>query len=495
MIRQRPLGVRTRRGNATVIAVIVLFVIGSLAGVVLSVTQRNAAELSAMGDQTRAFFVAQAGANDALARLEAGEFGLDAEGDATTLGDAHDSLSVSGGRYWVEVERGAGSLYTLTTHARAGLQAKGIEVVARQEVQGVYKNGIFAGNSSGDPGYTLKLGGSLAQADNVFGDVYSGGSVKVDGDAEVFGTIRAKDGVSGKGSSSAETGKKQGLPDIAGMKYEATADVMVADEFSKGSPTYLSNSAGGKAWQLPEANPAHIFRKNPSDRTSETSATTKDDYFLEDPYEAVRGDSKSDGSDAYKVTLSGVSGEPGSSSNRKVFFVDGNLWIHNYQTMSLKFGGSDPDGLQVTFVVKGNIYISDNLFYSNPKKDGVAFIAMKDSAVADSGNIYFGDPKFGTLEKMYAFLYAENNFLDVNLSATGSAKVELYGNMTAGNQVSIQRDYTTTVSGKTVVQHSKLMVDFDERIADGSLTMPGLPRSGVGEGDTFEVLSWREVER
>ena len=495
MIRHQPSGAKSRRGNATVIAVIVLFVIGSLAGVVLSVTQRNAAELSAMADQTRAFFVAESGANDALARLEAGEFDLAAEGDGTTLGDAKDTLSVSGGRYWVEVERGAGSLYTVTSHARAGLQEKVIEVVAHQEVQGVYRNGIFAGNSSGDPTYSLKLGGSLTQADNVYGDVYSGGSVTVSGDAEVFGTIRAKDSVSGKGSGSAETGTTQGLPDISGMKYESTSDIHVADEFSTGSPTYVSNSAGGKAWQLPESNPAHIFRKNPSDRTSETSATTKDDYFLEDPYEKVRGDSASDGSDAYLISLSGVSGEPGANSNEKVFFIDGNLWIHNYQTMSMRFTGGDANGLQVTFVVKGNIYISDNLFYSNSSKDGVAFIAMKDSSVADSGNIYFGDPKFGTLEKMYAFLYAENNFLDVNLSATGSARVELYGNMTAGNQVSIQRDYSTTVKGKTVIQHSKLKVDFDERIADGTLSMPGLPRSTAGEGDAFEILSWREVER
>jgi hypothetical protein len=50
-------------------------------------------------------------------------------------------------------------------------------------------------------------------------------------------------------------------------------------------------------------------------------------------------------------------------------------------------------------------------------------IAIKDLGVRDSGNIYFGDPSFGTLERMDAFMYAENNFLDTNLSATGSARV------------------------------------------------------------------------
>lgn len=485
-------GATARRGNATVLAVIILFVVGSLAAMVLSVTQRHSAEVSALADQNRAFFVAQAGVNDVLAQLETGELELK-EGEELRIGSQKEPLELSGGRYWVEVARDEDSVFTLTAQARAGLQQRAIEVVVEQAQIGVYHNGIFAGNSSEDPAYELELGGSLTQADQVYGDVYSGGDVAVRGNAEVFGTIRAQGTVEGKGSSSAETGKKQGIPDIAGMNYPVTADIMVAEEFKSGA-SYRSNDAGGSAWQLPESSPAHIFRKNPSDRTSETGATAKDDYFLEDPYEKVSSDSKSDGTDAYQITLSGVSGESGKSSNQKVFFIDGNLWIHNYQTMSLKFSHSEATGVQVTFVVRGNIYISDNLYYTNDSTDGVAFIAMKDSGVADSGNIYFGDPRFGTLERMYAYLYAENNFHDANLSATGSAKVELYGNMTAGNHVRINRDYATTVAGKTVLQHSKLTVDFDERVADGELVLPGLPRAAVGEEGTFEVLSWREAE-
>ncbi|MEQ1894814.1 MAG: hypothetical protein ABL998_19910, partial [Planctomycetota bacterium] len=379
-----------------------------------------------------------------------------------------------------------------TTFARSGLQEKAIEVVVEQVQQGVYRNGVFAGNSSNDPSYVMSFSGTGGLGDEVHGDIYSGGSVKVTGSASIDGTIRAFQSVTGKGSSSAETGKKQPIPDLSGMNYASIADVKVASEFSTGGAAYKSNSAGGKAWELPESNAAHIFRKNPSDRTSETGGTTKDDYFLEDPYEPVRGDSKSDGSDAYMVSLAGVGGKPGTNSNQKVFYIDGNLWIHNYNTMSLKFA-SQSGGVQVTFVVKGNIYFSDNVYYSDKNYDGVAFVAMKDSAVTDSGNIYFGDPKFGTLERMYAYLYAENNFLDTNLSATGSAMVELYGNMTAGNQVKINRDYSTTVKGKTVIQHSKLMVDFDERVSNGGLKMPGLPKNTGTESNEFAVLSWREV--
>ena len=145
---------------------------------------------------------------------------------------------------------------------------------------------------------------------------------------------------------------------------------------------------------------------------------------------------------------------------------------------------SKAEAAAATFVVKGNIYFSDNIFYNNTEKDGIAFIAMKDSKVKDSGNIYFGDPTFGTLEHMDAFMYAENNFYDNNLSASGSATVTVNGNMTAGNQVLINRDYGT--------QHSKLTVNFDDRLLTGDLRLPGLPTATGGDA-LWVMRSWREV--
>ena len=298
---------RRQRGNATVIAVIVLFVIGSMAGVVLMVSQRQSSEVSALGDQNRAFFVAQTGVNAALAEIEAG--------NTDALGSEQSPIESSGGRYWVDVVDNGDSTLTVTSHAQAGLQERAIEAVVQQEEEGVYHNGVFAGNSSNDPSYVLDLSGVSTQADKILGDIYSGGSVTVRQDASVSGTIRALTTVSGNGSSTAETGKKQAIPDIAAMNYASTADIKVASEFSTGGPTYKSNAAGGSAWQLPESNPAHIFRKNPSDRSSECSGTVKNDYFLEDPYETVLADSTSDGSNAYPITLSSSasSGSPTSS--------------------------------------------------------------------------------------------------------------------------------------------------------------------------------------
>jgi uncharacterized protein (DUF2249 family) len=117
-----------RRGNASAVAVISLLVIGSLAGVVLSVMQRHSAEVSALGDQDRAFFVCQAGVNEALSRLENGE--------TTSLGSDDDPRTLQGSRYWVEVRDNGDATFTLTSHARAGLQQQAIEVVARTSVQG-----------------------------------------------------------------------------------------------------------------------------------------------------------------------------------------------------------------------------------------------------------------------------------------------------------------------------------------------------------------------
>jgi len=224
---------------------------------------------------------------------------------------------------------------------------------------------------------------------------------------------------------------------------------------------------------------------NPSDRTTNTNATEKDDFFLEDPYETVRSDSGQDGSNAYRFSPSGVSGEPGVDSNQKVFYIDGNLWLHNRRSYSLGMAHSEANGVQITVVVRGNIYFADNFFYQDDDKDGIAFIAMTDDDVDDSGNIYFGDPVYGTLQEMHAFMYAENNFYDMNLDEDGSSEVALFGNMTAGNQVVIERDFDG--------QHTKLSVEFDQRIARGDLDMPGLPGGGGGSGQRFIVTYWHRL--
>src|SRR5581483_2737793 len=75
--------------------------------------------------------------------------------------------------------------------------------------------------------------------------------------------------------------------------------------------------------------------------------------------------------------------------------------------------------------------------------EGQAKASQEYNKVYGSGNVFFGDPGSGTVEHFESFLYAENNFYATNLDTTtasgGMQKMEIFGNMTAGNQVNINR--------------------------------------------------------
>jgi hypothetical protein len=458
-------------GGALMVALIATTVLAGMAGAVLAVGGAAQHEHLAAADHMKALYVAEAGLSEGIAAVMNG---------AVPNLDPDVQVPFSNGSYSGTVVDNGDDTTTITAiGASRGVQ-RAVEAVLQQTSDGIFSSALFAGNSSGDPNYDMKFGGTGTQADDINGNVYSGGNINLTGTASIDGVARATGSLSGVGG---ESGVTQPIPDIAGMDYAVNNDVDVAAAFA--SATYGSGgSYGGSAYQLPESNPAHIFRKNPSDRTADTGATAKDDYFLEDRFEPLNSSSTVAAANGSHITISGIGGEPGTSGNDLVYYIDGNLWIHNKNLYSFTLWNSTDTPIKVTFVVKGNIYISDNIFYDNPDTDGLAMIAIKDSAVTNSGNIYFGDPTFGTLEYMSAFMYAENNFYDNNLSASGSARVTVLGNMTAGNQVKINRD-----SG---AQHSKLTVDFDSRIWDGDLLLPGLP-SQSGADPTWVVASWREV--
>lgn len=465
----------SREGSGAVIAVMVIVLLAILTGAMLMTTMQGKDERRAAIDRHQAIFTADAGIARAVTNLTAGD-------DTAMIGDVDNPLPFAGGDFWVRVDDNMDTTYTVTSTGVAKGELQTIEAVLEPRGGGIYDNAIFAGNTDNDPNYTLELGGENGEADLVVGDVFSGGDVDIVEDAVVTGIPRAEGQVNG---AVGEEGISQPIPDLAGMDYENTADFHVNDLFSSGA--YLANDAfGGTAWQMPESSPAHIFRRNPTDRGANISSTPGPDYFLEDPFEPVRVDRAQNGNDASSISLSGISGDPGPNGNHKVYYIDGNLWLHNRKTFSFKFAHDEPNGVQVTFVVQGNIYFSDNLFYEDPTVDGVAFIAMKEDGVQDSGNIYFGDPEYGTLEQMNSFMYAENNFYDTNLDADGSSEVYLNGNMTAGNQVLIERDYQD--------HHTKLTVDFDDRISVGDLSMPGLPGNSGAGPDKYLVTYWRQIQ-
>jgi len=300
----------------------------------------------------------------------------------------------------------------------------------------------------------------------------------------------------------AEGGDEQLLPpDIFTMDYETTADVDVASRF-----------AGVDSGTLPQDNAAHIFIKNPRDGRDDIvdqvfdlngQAVNPDDYFLEDPYEHVNTGRPDSGDNATRISLSGGPAGKEEDGNQIVFFIDGNLWLHNRHTYSFKIQDAEVKGCNVAFVVRGNIILSDNLYYRNINKDQVAFIAVRredDPKGEISGNIYIGDEDFGTIAHLEALLYAENNFYDNNLDEEGSQHFDIYGTMLAGNQVRINRDYTIPghyewrrirgtwqkVWVEEEERHSAMEVIFDDRYADGAngreRLVPGLPMGTRQDG-------------
>lgn len=460
------------RGSALLVALIATVVLAGMAGAVLAVGGASQHEHVAAADHMKALYVAEAGLSEGISAVTAGT--------VPNLGLPDAPIAFSNGSYWGTAVDNLDDTTTVTAYGSSRGLSRGVEAILQKTSDGIFSSALFAGNSSGDPNYDMKFGGNGGQADDINGNVYSGGNIALTGTATIDGVARATGTINGVGG---ETGITQPIPDIVGMDYAVNNNVNVTTAFA--SATYGSGgSYGGSAWQLPESNPAHIFRKNPSDRVTDTAGTAKDDYFLEDRFEPLNASATVAAANGSHVTISGLGGEPGANGNELVYYIDGNLWIHNRNLFSFTLWNATGEPIKLTFVVKGNIYISDNIFYANPDQDGLAMIAIKDPAQTNSGNIYFGDPTFGTLEHMDSFMYAENNFYDTNLSASGSATVSVRGNMTAGNQVKINRDFGA--------QHSKLTVDFDSRIWDGNLELPGLP-SQSGADPTWVVASWREV--
>lgn len=478
---------RARRGNALLMSLVAIVALTGIAGAILGASLSTNKAVGASVAHTQALYAAESGVSAALSALT-GRLtpNMGSSGNPVVIGDA---------AYWGTAVDNGNNTWTITSVGRAGGVERAVQAVISGSTMGVFDNAIFAGNSSNNPTYTMRFGGTGSSADRVNGDMYSGNSITFVNAARVDGIPRAFRAFTGTASSIlpdalgharvAQIGGTQPVPDIAGMNYPATANIDVAARFT--SATYASSAQGGSAYQLPKTNVAHIFRKNPSDRTTNTAATAKNDYFLEDPYQSLRTDANSDGTDCNIVQFNkpSLAGYGTVSGNRLVYYIDGNLWVHNNSAMSFKMKHGDSTGLQATFVIKGNLYISDNLFYNDTAKDGVAFITMKDRSVADSGNIYFGDPSFGTLNRMDAFMYAENNFIDNNLDASGSLQIVVNGNMTAGNQVAINRD-----SGS---RHTKMTVNHDGRLASRQLVLPGLPNQSSMTTSAFTISMMREV--
>jgi len=297
-------------------------------------------------------------------------------------------------------------------------------------------------------------------------------------------------------------------PDLAGMHYDqpstgATPAGVVSDRW--GYDVLVSSNAYGAVNVGATASvndPHHIFLKNPPNSLKGGSSGTyngvyvstreyyyttngsgdriKDDFFLEDP-----------ASSGYRTGLSKINVQ--ADDNNKTYYVDGNMYIHSPEAVTFMFQTA---GTKLTIVANGNIFLQDEFWYNGgtaDPQDMLCLIALKDTNVVNSGNIYLGDPQFSTQGQIHSMLYAENDFTDNSLDTVETPTLAVFGNMSAGNQINIER------SGSTRTQ---LEVTLDDRIReaaeDGSVFMAGLPpaledESSIGVYNTWQIVpgKWR----
>jgi len=191
-------------------------------------------------------------------------------------------------------------------------------------------------------------------------------------------------------------------------------------------------------------------------------------YFLEDPYESIRREfaHRANGTHiSLRVCL-----ESPVSRQRQVYLHRTAIFGHNTNIKQLPpvTTGNDYCGRLVW--CEAYSISPDNV--SDPARKERRSRVQRDevSGEADSRKHLFGGP---TSESRSAWTLhvRREHFYDSNLSASGSASVTVNGNMTAGNKVSI--------SSRLRQQHSKLTVNFDDRLVSGKLALAGIPTSVV----------------
>jgi hypothetical protein len=84
-------------------------------------------------------------------------------------------------------------------------------------------------------------------------------------------------------------------------------------------------------------------------------------------------------------------------------------------------------------------------------------------------------------------LYAENDFVDNNLDTTGQPYISIFGNMTSGNQIRLNR-----LSGSGHIR-TRLDISLDERIRNGTIIIPGLPHPLGSERSIELETAWRMI--
>jgi len=440
-------------------------------------------------DSDRAFYAAEAGLVELTTHLYEEEFGSNSYYDQ----DPPYAISIG----------------------RAGIVEKSIKVEL-SFLSPPYEDSIYAGNSGGEKWmFALRgqgdpiavWGGEVGGRDMVNGNIFVDGDVTLyeessvnAGNVDATGSADILDSASVSGTVS-EGVAPQDHPGLAGMNYAVNNTHNVSEIFA---------DEGVVSGHLPSDNELYnVMVKNPANRSSESSTTAGDDYFLEPASVSNYGASQKDAR------------TPLHLGDNRIYYVDGDVWVHSPSTYGFLVDG------KVTIVATGDIHISDNIKYADSESllGLVALGKYNDSdQLVSGGNIYFGDPRFGTTYTVSALMFATDSFLYSTDSVTGGAAepetgVSVYGNLNALNQVSVERDWyddegTGTArpahfdstldqwvdleSGLALtsdeiasLRHYQMEITYDDRVRTQDTQPPGLPR---GKGTIFGGLrNWEEL--
>jgi hypothetical protein len=474
-------------------------------------------------DKIKAFYLAEAGL---------GVFSANAgQGDFISIGDT----VLGEGSYRVDYysnDPNADYPYAIATGTVRG-QEKQIRVDVLS-LAPPYECGIYAGGVGGTPWTLILRGqgnpissgpdGEYSGKDIVNGNVFVKGDItlyqessvnpplapnpfELHGDVEATGNIDIYDSATISGDVN-EGVKPYITPDLVGMNYAVNNTHNVAQIFA---------AAGVTKGHLPVGHELrNVFEINPSNMKDECDTTPGNDYFLT-PSSGFSGGN-------WKTAPT-----PLNIGNNRIYYVDGDVWVHSKSTFGFSVGG------KATIVATGNIHICDNLEYQDVSSM-MGLVALgkynESGNLISGGNVYFGDPVYGTLYTCSAMMFAANDFLYNTdpISATSAEPTSGFtvnGNIAALNEVSIERDWYTmtyydTVKKKDVserrparydpetgkwydsrtaaeltsteistMKHYQMKVNYDDRVRSRDTQPPGLPR---GVGTIFEgITNWEEL--
>lgn len=535
-----------KQGASLILVMVTAVIITILIGGLSHLSSLHAVQTVRFEQSAQAFWLAEAGMNHAIANL--------ADEGKPSLNEIIVPETALGttGTYAVQV---IDSDSTTSVLESIGTVQSGSDTVTRRILFSVdyvfpgFKEALWAGNNDDGTSWELQMGGDqyatgtdgpqepVSQGTNfwggsdvIIGNVNVNGSVRISDDSQIqelsgdfpgdlvcSGTLYTDDSNDADdciaGTRSTSTSNNYDPPDLSSMEYDLNNDWDIAAEFE------LYGIASGR---LPDDHPlADIVIKNPTSRSIENQSTDGDDYYFEP--ETITGS----GTPATGST-------PVSLGDDVTYYVNGNVWFHNKSTFGFQIEG------QSLIVATGNIHISDNLSYADESEGGDLLVLVAlgkldaNGKCTNYGNIYFGDPEYGTMYSVDAFMFANNNFLYNTSSTDGGQEqpesgFEVFGNYMAVNQVQILRDWyendTTwlaavydpdgsdsnengsieewehwkdaeseeflTLDQANSLRHYAMRVEYDARLLTADIHISNLPR---GSGTDFaDVVSWEEV--